>query len=98
MISGRKKRLVLRPGTYWGHTTPTVNMSVIVRRRTRASHSSHALVAKLWSIVSPHPHLTIRGIPESRQETEGGELQTAPCRGFRRAGSARLVVGQLSNE
>jgi hypothetical protein len=47
IMRGRKKRLVLNPGTYCGQTTPTVRMKVIVRRRTRVNHSSQALVAKL---------------------------------------------------
>src|SRR5713226_5402717 len=71
MIRGRKKRLLLKPGTYCGQTTPTVRMRVIVRRRTRVNHSSHSLVAKLLSIARPRHH---PGIPKSRQEQRKTEM------------------------
>src|SRR5215467_1093090 len=96
-IRVRKKRLVLSPGTYCGQTTPTVRMSVMVRRRTRASHSSHALVAKLWSMVSPRP-TRVQGIPESRQEIRGRSCQPPSAEVFDGAGAAGLVIGQLSDE
>src|SRR5215469_1975928 len=98
MISVRKNRLELRPGTYCGQTTPTVRMRVIVSRRTRASHSSQAFVAKLWSMVSPRPHRAIRASPNPGRKTKGGDWLAALSRSCRRAGEARLVVGQLSDK
>ncbi len=68
IISGRKKRLVLKPGIYCGQTTPMVRMSVIVSRRTRVNQSSHSRVAKLLSIAGPRLHAGIRASPKSRQE------------------------------
>src|SRR5258708_2678434 len=53
MTSGRKKRLVLRPGIYCGQTTPIVRISVIVSKRTRVNQSSHSLIVKLLSIARP---------------------------------------------
>src|SRR5713226_3372811 len=96
MISGRKKRLALRPGIYCGQTTPTVRMSVIVRRRTRVNHSSHSLVAKLLSIARPRLY---PGIPESWQEMRRAERVSSVLRNrITRPGENRLVISQLADE
>src|ERR1700722_1262011 len=55
MIRGRKKRLPGEAGTYFGHTTPTARMSVIISRRTRVSHSSHSFMLALCCIFRPRP-------------------------------------------
>src|SRR6266404_5123697 len=86
MMSGRKKRLVLKPGIYCGQTTPMVRMRVIVSRRTRVNQSSHSLVAKLLSIASPRLHPGIRHPQVQAGIAEDGEnLPRLPQRGLCRA-------------
>src|SRR5215469_6036959 len=97
-MSGRKKRFVPNPGTYWGQTNPTVRISVTVRRRTRVNHSSQAFVAKLWSIDLPAPPIPHQGRPQSRQENRGRSCQPPSAEVFDSPRAAGLVIGQLSDE
>src|SRR5437879_12687609 len=98
MIRVRKNRLGLRPGTYCGHTTPTVRMSVIVSSRTRASHSSQAFVAKLWSMIYLRPKRAIMASPNTGRKTDAGESLPHLSSGYRPVAGAGIVVVELHVE